>query len=427
MNIAVGKFGRSLSFNKDYRKTGHGDLAPMACIITLAKRYPEHNFYLVNASDVCRINCAMNDVSDNIIDLYRSAKLKEMSNKKFNKTPNNLCEWVWDNAKDIKFDFGIFFQGPDFQINTPYIYKKQTTECHRILEMTKNYCSAPIHFLNKSNTPYIIVNEDPRYIPSKTEDLFNDDICILSHINTVAKAQKRLGYLENSPKYREYTANYIYSGIERTSLLFLKKYDFRNYKDFVVDGKHYKKDGFMFMACNESPSRFKNVKDWVLDKFDDVKIYGAWEDKTIKGYEDRFENKPMVYLQDEMWRAKYTFVPGFYDTITNFVTIKIWEMCIYGILPFFDKAHYDTDNLLPIPDYLRCESPEDMKAKIDELERNEKKYQDLLNQMYDILKDDYFNGNYICSIFDPIFKSEDPSKLTIEDFRKNAEKITAKN
>lgn len=425
MNIAIGKFGRSLFFDKEYRKAGKGDLAPMASYITLAKRHPECTFYLIGASDLYKsgkdnVLRKMNEIPDNIIDLYHIAKKTGDLNKP-------ICERIVELIKDrnISFDYGIFFQGPDLKINTPYIYKSDGTTLASPLQMSLNYSGPIVHTINSFKFPYIIVNEDPRYVPITTGDLFNDETCILSHLNAHLEVDRYVGYFEESLKSRKHELDYVYTGIERTSLLFLKKYDYRNYKDFVIPtnklsfasmNKHYKKNGFMFIVCNESPNRFKNIKKWILDVFPNVKIYGRWNKDTVKGYEDRFVNKSMAYLQDELWSSKYTFIPGFFDKMTNFVTIKFWEMCIYGIMPFFDKSKYDSDNLLPISDFFRVENPEEMKKRINLLESDENLYSKYLNEIYSLVDDKYFNGDFIDQIFKPIF-DKNGKDVTIEDFR----------
>lgn len=423
MNVAIGKFGRSLFFNKEYRKTGKGDLAPMASYITLAKNYPEHTFYMIGGSDLYKSEKNPNfrkdnEVPDNIVDLYREAKLSMKDTGML--LSDSLLKVIKD--RNITFDYGIFFQGPAFATST-HNCLKPNGEPKKILEAIENYSEPLVVAINECKFPWILVNEDPRYVPLSTKDILNDETCILSHLNKSFTRQRCKGYGELSKESRDYNQSFIYSGIERTSLLFLKKYDFRNYKDFEVEGKHHTKDGFLFMACNESPNRFKNVQDWILDKYDNVKIYGNWNASTIENYKDRFEAKPMAYLQEDMWRAKYTYIPGFFDKMTNFVTIKIWEMMIYGIIPFFDKNKYDTDNLLPIPEFLRCENPDDMKAKIDMLENDQELYQKTLNDLYDLVDDKYFNGEFITDIFSPIF-NKDVNLLTKEDFKENANKIT---
>lgn len=450
MNIAIGKISKSLRFDKEYRKAGKGDLAPMASYITLAKNYPQHTFYIIGLSDLYKSGDtkekrAENEVPENIVDLGYIAKENSKKAKKpdaktvgfqlFNKSDvkyhEHFCEYVIDviKEKNITFDYGIFFIGPDFSTSTPFIYnqdlyaKTGEKKVTKILDCDDRYAAPIVHALNTFKFPYILVNEDPRYVPTVISDLMHTETCILSHLNAECEVKKFQGYFDDSLKPKtKHIENFIYSGIERTSLLFLKKYDFRDKDDFVVEGKHYKKDGFIFVACNESPSRFSNIKSWILDQFPDVKIYGKWKDTTIKGYENRFENKPMAYLQDELWKAKYTYIPGFFDSMTNFVTIKIWEMCIYGILPFFDRSKYDTDNLVNVPEFLRCSSPEDMKSKIEQLEKDPDLYQKYLNDIYELVSDDYFNGKFISKIFSPIFE-KDPKTLTLEDWRKNADSL----
>ena len=447
MNIAIGKISKSVRFDKEYRKTGKGDLAPMACFLSLARKYPQHNFYVIASSDLYmsakdQITRKLNEIPENIIDLGYNIKQKFKSGqkkqigfnsfiKKENKKYEHLCECTVDEIKnlDIKFDYGIFFLGPDCTTATPFCYnvgvyeKTGKKQFLKNLEMTSNYSAPIIHAINSFNFPYIFVNEDPRYAPMVIKDILNNETCFLSHLTKDYTVKRVNGYYDKSlePR-RNHTEHFIYSGIERTSLMFLKKYDFRNKNDFVVNDKHYKKDGFIFVACNESPSRFNNIKSWILDMFPSVTVYGRWSEDTIKGYENRFVNKPMAYLQDEMWKAKYTYIPGFFDKMTNFVTIKIWEMCIYGILPFFDKSKYDTDKCVPIPDFLRCATPSEMKEKIDTLEENPELYQKYLNDIYKVINDDYFNGEFNCKIFDPIF-TKDASKISLNDWEENAKKL----
>lgn len=446
MNIAIGKISKALRFDKEYRKTGKGDLAPMACYIALANKYPQHNFYIIGTSDFRKTAKtenlrSLNEIPKNIIDLYANANQRLLKDKhekttqlkienfseSCNKKYDHWCEYVVDEIrnKNIIFDFGIFFMGPDFIYSTPFCYKRTTYKKTGKKEFIKTLCvasraAAPIiHTINSFNFPYIFVNEDPRYVPIKIDDILNDEQCVLSHISKESNVTRILGYYDKSLEERSHIENFIYAGIERTSLLFLKKYDFRNKEDFVVENKHYKKDGFIFVACNDSPNRFNNIKNWILDMYPTVPIYGNWADETIKGYEDRFINKPMSCLQDEMWRAKYTYIPGFFDKMTNFVTIKIWEMCIYGILPFFDKEKYDTDCCVPVPEFLRCSSPAEMKEKIEMLEADPSLYQKYLNDIYQLVNDDYFNGEFIYKVFAPIFEKE-PSKITLEDWKENA-------
>lgn len=450
MNIAVGKICKSLQFHKEYRNTGHGDLCPMASIITLCRKHPNDKFYLIGRSDLFKSAKTedlrkYNEIPDNLIDLEMEARNRYKAKK--DKTPvtgfnftkktyvdrENVCEYLVDliKEKNIKFDYGIIYYGPDCGMGTPYTYsattwkKDKTKKLNKLLSMAINSASPIVHTINTFKIPHICVCEDPRYVPFNMKDMIYGETCTLSHLNGEYTTKRLKGYFDDSLEELDFTQRYIYSGIERISLLFLKKYDFRNRDGFEIDGKKYKKNGFFFVACNESPSRFKNIKNWVLDNFNNVPIYGKWSDETIGEYKSRFIDKPMAFLQDEMWRAKYTYVPGFFDKMTNFVTIKIWEMCIYGILPFFDKTKYDSDQCCPVPDYLRCSTPQEMKEKIEYLEANPEEYFNLLDRLYDIVSEDYFNGDFIDKVYAPIFNSNDPSKLTYEDWKEWEDNLIA--
>ena len=68
---------------------------------------------------------------------------------------------------------------------------------------------------------------------------------------------------------------------------------------------------------------------------------------------------------------------------------------MYGIIPFFHPG-YDTEKILPVPDILRINSPEDMWEKIDYLEANPEEYQKVLNVLWKFFdKDDLFDGTFL--------------------------------
>ena len=424
MNIAIGKFGRSLFFDKEYLKTLNGDLAPMITYRILAKKYPQHKFYLICASDLYKSAKTerlrkQNDIPDNIINVFLEAKRMNSEAPIWERLVTYIKE------QNITFDYGIFFQGPDFPMSIPV----QGIKC---LEIQKNYCAPMINVIDNFKFPYIIVNEDPRYVPICTMDLTNDESCVLSMINGKYPVQRIVSYDDINIK-REHTLEYIYNGIERISLYNLKKYDFRNYKDFVIPdnrftfakiNNHYCKKDKIFIACNYSDNKFKEVKNFVLDTFPDTIVYGkGYPEDKIKGIEKNFVNKPMSQLQDKLWNSKYTFIPSFLKNLPQFVTIKFWEMCTYGILSFVNKNGYDVDKLQPIPDFFRVESAKEFKEKIDLLENDSNLYQKYLNEIYDLLNDSYFNGKFIEDIFKPIFETKDLSLLNGESFKDNFRSI----
>lgn len=412
MNILIGKIGRSSYFDKANWSIYAGDDSPKIIYETLAKAYPQHNFYMIGGSDLYKIRAdeAKSQVGfkrltaqptvkvpSNIIDVFGPAKKMAKENKTL-----ILDEEVnWINNNHIKFDAGIILQGPDFSVSIPnkgICCKKDKTALAHPLEMGINYSAPIMHVLNTFKVPWININEDPRYVPYNGRDLTNDEIVILSQIQKDIKVDRIEGYFEKSSKMRSVTEHFVYAGTEKMFLAEKVKADFTNPDSFVAARRHYTKNNKFIMTLNGSPDRYDFVKRWVLDKDPTVKIYGKWDEKSIKDskYKDNFEAKGIVEIEDLMWSSKFTFVPCFEKRLSNFVTQKVWKMIYYGIIPFWDKRTYDTDNYYKdMPDYFKVSSPDEMWQKIDELENNKELYVKYLKEYYALLDDKYFSGQFI--------------------------------
>ena len=181
-----------------------------------------------------------------------------------------------------------------------------------------------------------------------------------------------------------------------------KKVDFSNPDNIIVNGKTLKKSNEFVMALNESEDRMEFLKNNVFKYRPDQIVYGKWNEKTIKGYEKNFECKGIIEMEDLMFQTKFTYVPPFEKRLTNFVTQKVWKMLYYGIIPFWDKKSYDTDNLYHfMPDYFKVSSAKEMWDKIDYLNTHEDEYRKYLKIYYDLLEDKYFNGDFIVETFKP--------------------------
>lgn len=413
MNIAIGKIGRSSYFDKNNWSIYAGDDSPYIIYTTLAKAFPQHNFYMLGGNDLDRIKKStmssgfnfkpknVIDIPNNIIDIYHKAK--DLSKK--NKT--DICDEVINvlNKENIHIDFGIIMQGPDFSVSVPNkgtVHIKDHNKICSVLDMAKNYCAPIIHAINVLKFPYINVNEDPRYVPVSAKDIHHDEEVILSQINVKKPYKRRKGYFGDSKILRDIILNYEYAGIERMFLADKKKVDFSNPDNIIVNGKTLKKSNEFVMALNESEDRMEFLKNNVFKYRPDQIVYGKWNEKTIKGYEKNFECKGIIEMEDLMFQTKFTYVPPFEKRLTNFVTQKVWKMLYYGIIPFWDKKSYDTDNLYHfMPDYFKVSSAKEMWDKIDYLNTHEDEYRKYLKIYYDLLEDKYFNGDFIVETFKP--------------------------
>ena len=184
----------------------------------------------------------------------------------------------------------------------------------------------------------------------------------------------------------------------------LPKIDFTNPDAIEVKDNVYKKQRKFIIAVNGGADRLSFIEKWVLDQDPSQIIYGKWPKEDVEKHPNNFEEKGIINMQQDMWESMFTFIPCFEKRMSNFVTQKFWKMLYYGIIPFIDKNSYDTDRLLPLPDFFRVETPEEMWKKIDALCNNKEKYIQCLKYFYSLLEDKYFNGGYIGEIFNPIIK-----------------------
>lgn len=204
----------------------------------------------------------------------------------------------------------------------------------------------------------------------------------------------------------------VYSGIERFFLLDKERVDFTDPDDINPNlFESYKKDIEFTMTLNGSLFRLDYIKKWLFPFRPDQKVYGKWdwgklaEKVHAYGLDKNFVKRGMTEMEDVMWRTKYTFVVPADKSTTNFVTQKVYSMLYYGVIPFWDKNAYDTDNYYTdIPDYVKVETPAELWEKIDFLNNHPDEYKKLLKQCYDALKPKYFTTEYIHEVFDCILK-----------------------
>jgi len=421
MNILIGKFGRAIFFDKRRWSTSHGDEEGPLLYTMLAKRYPQHTFYLSGWSDVGKYRKKRHitswfddetttdlDIPSNIVDLFDKFIPNIVNYDYIHTGKNDAHLLLADRIKEcgLKFDAGIMYQGPPGAVGIPNVgiktLKEQTPA--KPLIMFSWYYAPSMHLLNVTKTPYVLLVSDPRYVPIEQRDVTNDELAILSQIN-ITKTKSRIVSYEDSLNLRKVKLRYEYAGIETVFLLNEKKIDFRKIK----------KDKLFVMGLNSGGMRSDRpaiVKSWLLDteRGQDVKIYGVWEDDIVSQYPGRFENKGISEVADEFWRSKYTLIPPFFNRLGGFVTQKFWKMIFYGVVPFFHPM-YDTDRIFNVPEVLRVKSPDEMWRNIDRLESNPREYEAVLQHLWEMLDDGYYNGEYLSNQISNAFEKHVGLKL----------------
>ena len=406
MNIAIGKSGRSCYFNEERWSIYAGDDSPKIIYFEIARQNPQHTFYLIGASDFTKYIEKGGEAPSNIVDLWNIAKNDaKKRNLKYDYPYEILLNYVLEN--NYHFDLGLIMQGPDMNVTIQgkgIKCLRDNTKDINPLCMGVNYVAPLQSVINKLKFPWYIINEDPRYVPICNRDIINDEVEILSQINCEVPVKRIVDYGVKAIEHREHILKYRYAGIEKMFLTSYKKVDFTDPENIIVNDKIYKKSRKFIIAVNGGADRLKFIKKWVLEQDPTQIIYGKWSDADKSEFPNNFEEKGIINMQDDMWESMFTFIPCFEKRMSNFVTQKFWKMIYYGIIPFVDKNSYDTDNILPIPEFFRVETPEEMWDKINKLYDDKEKYTKCLKYFYSLLEDKYFNGEYIGEIFNPIIK-----------------------
>lgn len=383
MNIAIGKFGKSVKFKPENWTAHGGDNEAPIFFQKLAYYNPEITFYMVGKNDLKNLSTDEYETffpHKNVIDIWSDFKLK--------KDDDTGLTWIIEKMKNISIDGGIFYAGPiSNNANIPNLIYTQR-EPHRIakvLETFKNYAAPLIYYLNDVMVPYITLAPDPRYVPLQGKDLFNREKRILSQFVGKFDHKHIKSYeYEDQINKATFSIETTYNRIETVFFLDKEKRD-------VTQFEKTKK---LMIVLNEGGNgvakRGPELKKYVLDHIDDVEIYGKWDEEWLK--DSRFKGPlKFIELQKKLQEVKYTFCIPIQK---GWVTSKFWEMIYNGIIPFL-HPNYDTQNNLKCPEFLRVKDPKDLYKKIDFLEKNPESYQKLIKTLNDMMKEEYFDGSFI--------------------------------
>lgn len=366
---------------------GGVDLAAI-CFGSIVKSFPEHTFYLVGSNDIPTAG-----MPDNLIDLETpiKAKAKESGKVKY-KAGVDYCK-----ENNLTFDKALVWYGPSVgiaQYDDGYLTKSGTVR--KPLESQKNISNG-LALATKLHVPTYYILNDARQFDSFPMDADMPKM-VISQMNGTIQSK---AYVEGSKiDTCVRSMNVVYKPIELMWLLSKKKVDWRNFK----------KDNRMIFTVNGFPYKLKYIKKWILDYLPDEVIYGKWtspksllESIEKKGLTKNFEYKPMSTMEDKMFSTKYTLVIPLAKEYPAFVTQKVISMMYYGIIPFWCVYDYDSGNLYKdIPEYIKVKSPEEFYAKMDELDNNEELYNQIKNQLYDLLLDKYFTIDFVKEMFEDV-------------------------
>lgn len=378
MKIAVAKIGKSLKFASSYSPIG-GDNEGPSLVKALANNNPNHTFYIIGRSDYKKLSGQQRAEIfpyNNVIDIWENFKARDEED-----TYNRVCQ-VHDEISG--FDYGVIMFG---QVGTVTIPNRieQVKNRHLIasvIDMTKNYSTPISKWLNERKPNWIELQNDPRYHSNQSRDMFHMPNKILSQYNYTLTSKHIKSYEDQDITYTENEC--VYSGIETLYLVGRTKPD-------LVELSKSKTEKFMVVLNEGSPSRYNMLKEWVLDSYGNVDVYGKWEHESAVS-DSRFRGSLHIEeLANKLKNVKYTFI---IPIAPGWATSKYIEMIHNGVIPFFHPT-YDSQKNLKVPDFLRLQKPSDLKKRIEFLENNPNDYLKLLQELQKVLRDEYYDGSFI--------------------------------
>lgn len=403
-SIAVGKIGKSVLFNSSQWGAIGGDNEAPIFYENLFHKNPDITFYIVGASDYSRIDKSERDRINqcgNVIDAWDTFTEwgKSYRGESKSKRQDYLAEWMKTSPK---IDIGLLFIGPTGTSNVVGKSRLMTdpTTLASPIEMLSKYAGPVIDYLNMNKQmPWVGILNDPRFFPANMRDMFHRPSLVLSQYTESIKHTTVTAY--DNPKPETVTVQSNYTAIETIFLIGKEKgkaiteapaASLDLFFEDTVELKEGEKDIKFMIVCNEGrPSRYSDLKKYILDHVEDVDIYGKWTDEILNN-DKRFKGpKKFNDLQQMLPRVKYTFcIP----IKKGWVTAKFWEMAHYGIIPFLHPT-YDEQNNLKCPEFLRVTDSRDLYKKIEFLEKNPEAYDILRSNIESMLKNEYYDGTYL--------------------------------
>lgn len=391
-NIGFAKIGKSVKFKTNKYSPVGGDNEASCTLRSLANNNPDKTFYIIGRSDYGTLNDGEKlelFPYGNVVDVWEGVGL-DISEAYYRHIINYL------EKNSIHLDFTVMMVGQVGSVTIPdKIQKVRDTDDDKpasVLDMTKWYVTPISTWLNECKPMYVEIVNDPRYTMRQSRDLF--------HLPALSLGQYDFEYTTNAiSSYEdqtrvERTVKSVYAGMETA---------FCNDYEYTTDVNVNRTTDFMIVLNEGKPSRYDLLKEWVLDHFDDVEIYGKWEhsdaasDKRFRG------SKHIEEIQSMMQNVKFTFI---IPIAKGWTTSKYIEMIHAGVIPFLHPT-YDEQRHLPIPDFFRPSTPEEFRERMNTLLSDTSTYEKCLRSLRKaVLKPEYYDGTFIN---DKIMKAVDPT------------------
>jgi hypothetical protein len=389
-NVGFCKIGKSIKFKTNKYSPVGGDNEASCTLRALANNNPDKTFYIIGRSDFATLTDSEKVELfpyDNVIDVWAGVGL-EISEKYF----RHIIDYF--DKKGFELDFTVMMVGQVGSVTIPDKINKvrdiDDTKPASVLDMTKWYVTPISTWLNEKKPVYIEIVNDPRYTMRQSRDLFHLPKVSLGQYDWEYTTNAILDYQDQTRIERKVKS--IYAGME-TAFCGDYEYSEETNTNRSID--------FAVVLNEGKPSRYDLLKEWVLNSFEDVEVYGKWEHEGAK-QDRRFRgSKHIEEIQKMMSNVKFTFI---IPIAKGWTTSKYIEMIHAGVIPFLHPT-YDEQRHLPIPEFLRPKTPQEFHDRMERLLNNKEEYETVLKGLRKaVLKKEYYDGTFIN---DKIMKSVD--------------------
>lgn len=380
-NIGYSKSGRSINF--DYQTSGSsagGEVETVRFLAALANNNPNINFYITGKSNYTRLKEKKPEVLDSIFDYDNVIDCWANPNKDME---NFLSQYF--SSVGVKLDAHIVNTGPSTDKAIPnVIMHRRENRPAKIAMFCYSYITPIISFINQNqDIPVYEIRPDLRFQLTDHKDLLATPTLFAQTLETMT--QNRI------TSYEDHTMLQI----ERPGIYthFEKAFMYRAGEP----SKNRDRDALFVSVMNEHKDRFKFIKEWVLQNFnEDISIYGKWKhpeaqpesDPRFRGLIDWFE------LQGILNNTRSSFCMETHGWITS----KYVEQIHAGVVPIIHHM-YDKYNLMgkvaDWPKELKPNTPKEFKAIVDKL-ADKHYYIDTIDMLQDTYcRPEFYDGTFI--------------------------------
>ena len=394
-NILFAKIGLKIPktmFGKEGFKEGYDD--DIRLLINLAYNNPDDTFYIIG-------NNSFDDLhpkdktrlfpNNNVVNAYDFGKYGEPDRYKI------PMEYLEENQ--ISVDYGIVNMGPILNRNIPNLTKlKDGVGFAKTLASAKNYVAPIIHTLNCTGVRWVALCDDPRCMKGAF-DLFNVPPIVLSQINSNLEYEHITSYEDHTVITSEVEVKYA---MVESSVVLDEDVSFvdenwenreSNFNIALNGGINTETKTWVSKYSNKtSPERrYELVKEWALDIFPDVSVYGKWGDDILK--ESNFMGS---VTRSEL----YGLMSGWKHSLCipikrEWSTAKYLEYLKTGVSPFL-HPYYDSQGNTQMPDFYRVDSPDEL---LDKINMDCSVHIENLNSAISLCLDDkYTSGQYLTDL-----------------------------